>query len=139
MTPTVATWVSRALRFAIRIDSVPPKSERPIRLYWLLASVCQTKPPIDGLPQLSRQSRSRHTSARHKSLISVVSQSRRRLTVAFLLFTSLFLALGSGMPIFCDGRDGARRTRPQPGRSLPPTVPHPGLLVGELHRTNRLE
>jgi len=34
--------VCRAFRFAIRIDSVSPKWEGPIRLYWLLASVYQT-------------------------------------------------------------------------------------------------
>ena len=37
-----------------RFESIrfPKKPERPIRLYWLLASA---KPPIDGLPQLTRQ------------------------------------------------------------------------------------
>ena len=33
---------TKAFQFAIRIHSVPKKSERPIRLYWLLASLCQT-------------------------------------------------------------------------------------------------
>ena len=70
---------SIGFRFAIRIDSIhlanrfgspnignPPK-HRNVRFYCTGCWHLSAKPPIDGLPQLTRQSRSRHTSACHHS------------------------------------------------------------------------
>jgi len=97
-----------------RFESIrfPKKSDRPIRLYWLLASVCQTTDR--RLPQLTRQSRSRHTCrdtrARHQCGHWAV-----------------------GYPYFA--RERALHG-PQPGRpSLPPPGSRP--CVGESNRTNR--
>jgi len=87
MTPTVATRVSRAVRFAIRIDSVPQKSERPIRLYLLynsgfnglagyhftlyISSVCQTTDRRITAADTTVKITTR--ACHHSSLISVVS------------------------------------------------------------------
>ena len=62
---------TRAFRFAIQIDSVPPKSERPIRLYWLLASVCQTTDRRITAADTTVKITTR--ACHHSSLISVVS------------------------------------------------------------------
>jgi len=112
---------------SIRIDSVTPKN-RNVRFdctgCWRLSA----KPPIYGLPQLRRQSRSRHTSARHHSSVSsFTAQSRSG------ILTSLFLAYLLGVPIFCEG---ARRTRsPDPSHcsqaALPPTSWVTAMCIGQ--------
>ena len=71
-----------------------PKKKRNVRFdctgCWRLSA----KPPIDGLPQLTRQSRSRHTSACRSSLIIVVTrQSRRRVADSQLHFDITFSGL----------------------------------------------